>query len=241
VKLALIGATGFAGSRVLDRALERGHEVTAIVRDTGRLPDREGLTPLSADVQEVEQVAEAVGGNEAVLSCFHPGGHDPLADPTLYRDIVEGTISIIAGVKQAGVARIVYLGGCGSLYVRPGTMLLDDREALLAGVRSGRPAGTYPQPGAGPPSLDIPRAARIAFYLFEREAELEWTFLSPSRFLGDYGGPGARLRLGGDELLYEPDGRPAKVDVADLATAMVDEVERPRHVRGHFTVASVDG
>jgi hypothetical protein len=238
MRLALIGATGFVGSRVLEEALARGHEVTAIVRDTDRLPAHPGLIARRADVQDQAAVAAAVAGNDAVLSCFHPGGHDPAADPGLYRDIVEGTRSIIEGVRDSGVRRLLYVGGCGSLHVRPGVMLIDDRDALVAGVRDGRPEGTYPLPAAGAPSLDIPRGARIAFYLFERERDLEWTFLSPSRFIGDYGGASGRIRLGGDALLFDPDGKPSKVDVADLAVALLDETERPAHVRDHFTVAT---
>jgi putative NADH-flavin reductase len=85
--------------------------------------------------------------------------------------------------------------------------------------------------------LDIPLGARMAFYLFEREADLDWTFVSPSRFLGDFGGRSGRIVYGTDELIMQ-DGFPAKVDVEDLAIAVVEEVETNRHVRGHFTVAS---
>jgi putative NADH-flavin reductase len=238
VKLALVGASGFVGSRVLAHALERGHDVTGIVRDISRLRPRAGLAPLESDVLDPERVAAAVTGHDAVISCFHPGGHDPGANPTLYRDIVEGTRAMIDGVKRSGVRRFVYVGGCGSLFVREGVMLVDDPESLSANMREGRPAGTYPMPREGPPMFDIPLAARMAFYLFERELELEWSFLSPSRFLGDFGGPSGNIRRGGSWLLFEADGTPAKVDVADLAIALIEEVEEPQHIRGHFTVAS---
>jgi putative NADH-flavin reductase len=171
-----------------------------------------------------------------VISCFHGGGHDPSANPKVYRDIVEGTRAIIEGVKRTSVTRIVYVGGCGSLYVRPGVMLVDDREFLLRAAREGRPEGTYPAPPATP-SLDVPLGARMAFYLFERERKLDWSFVSPSRFVGDFGGRSGRIIYGGDELIVE-NGQPAKVDVEDLAIAVVEEVEMNRHVRGHFTVAS---
>jgi putative NADH-flavin reductase len=238
MRLALIGATGYVGSRVLAEALTRGHQVTAIVRDISRLPSRDRLTARAADVQEPTEVAVAVADHDAVVSCFHPGGHDPGAEPHLYRDIVEGTHAIIAGTRAADVSRILYIGGCGSLYAPSGLMLVDDREALLAGVRAGRPEGTYPTPAPGGPSLDIPRGARIAYYLFERETDLAWTFLSPSRYIGDFGGPSGRLRVGGEDLLFDPDGSPSRIDVADLAIAAVDEIEDPQHVRGHFTVAT---
>jgi putative NADH-flavin reductase len=236
LKLALIGASGYVGSRVLSEALRRGHEVTGIVRTAARLTPQPGLTIVSADVQDPDQVADSVAGHDAVISCFHGGGHDPEANPAIYRDIVEGTRSILEGVKRSHVNRIVYVGGCGSLRVKPGVMLIDDREFILNSIHRGRPEGTYPAPPAKP-SLDIPLGARMAFYLFERERDLDWSFVSPSRFLGDFGGRSGRIVYGNDELIMI-DGAPAKVDVEDLAIAVVDEVESNRHVRGHFTVAS---
>jgi putative NADH-flavin reductase len=161
VKLALIGATGFVGRRVCDEALTRGHEVTAVVRDATRVPAHPALRVATADVQDAEQVAAAVAGHDAVISCFHPGGHNVGTNPLVYRDIVEGTRKILLGVKGAGVSRIVYVGGCGSLYVRPGVMLIDDLEFIARHSKNGRPDGTYPPP-EGPLAFDIPLGARMA-------------------------------------------------------------------------------
>jgi uncharacterized protein len=234
LRLALIGATGYVGSRVLDEALERGHDVTAIVRQVDKLPSHPKLTPLAADVQEIAQVTEAVSGHDAVISCFNPGGHDVSTNPHFYRDIVEGTRSIIEGVRASDVDRLVYVGGAGSLHSRPGMMLVDDTEFLVEHLQN-PPEGMLT--GEGPPSLDIPRGARMAFYLFEREQEVDWTFVSPSLFLGNYEGRTGRLRYGTHDLLMD-NGSPAKVDVEDLAVAIVDEVEKPRVSRGHLTVAT---
>ena len=149
---------------------------------------------------------------------------------------------LIEGVKRSDVDRLLYVGGCGSLYVREGVMLIDDPDALAAGIARGRPDGTYPAPpssgGDGRPRFDVPLGTRMAFYLFERERELDWTFFSPSRFIGDFGGPSGDLRLGGDRLLLEEDGSPARLDIAALAIALIDEAEQHRHPRGHFTAAS---
>jgi hypothetical protein len=237
MKIALIGATGYVGRRVRDEALSRGHEVTGIVRNADALPEHELLTPLAVDVHDAGRVAGAVAGHDVVVSCFNPGGHDVAANPHMYRDIVEGTRTIIDGVKQSDVERLIYVGGAGSLHVEGGKMLVDDLAFL------GEHLGNPPEGmliATGPPSPDIPRGARMAYYLFEREQELDWAFVSPSLFLGSYGGKTGRLRYGTDQLLME-DGRPAKVDVEDLAVAIVDEAETPRHSRGHFTVATSAG
>jgi putative NADH-flavin reductase len=235
VKIALIGATGYVGSRVLEEALQRGHEMTAIVRDPGKLPQREGLVARDADIQQTGQVEEAVSGNEVVVSCFNPGGHDVSTNPAFYRDIVEGTRKIIDGVKRSDVDRLIYVGGAGSLFSRDGIMLVDDAEFLVEHLQN-PPEGMLV--GEGPPSLDIPLGARMAYYLFEREQELDWTFVSPSLFLGSYGGRTGNLRYGAHELLMD-DGAPAKVDVEDLAVAVVDEAEEPRYLNSHLTVATV--
>jgi putative NADH-flavin reductase len=235
VRIALIGASGFVGARVLNEALERGHQVTAIVRDPAKLPEHDRLAPRIADIQQPGQVAEAVADHDVVISCFNPGGHDISTNPAFYRDIVEGTRRIIEGVKASDVERLVYVGGAGSLYSRPGVMLVDDAEFLVEHLQN-PPAGMLVS--EGPPSLDIPLGARMAYYLFEREDDLDWTFVSPSLFLGSYGGRTGNLRYGDHDLLMD-DGSPAKVDVEDLAVAVVSEAEVPRHVKSHLTVATV--
>ena len=234
MKLALIGASGYVGSRVLQEALQRGHQVTGIVRHVDKLPAHANLTPKVADVQEIAQVTEAVNGHDAAISCFNPGGHNISTNPHFYRDIVEGTRTIIDGVRASDVNRLVYVGGAGSLYSRPGIMLVDDTEFLVEHLQN-PPKGMLT--AEGPPSLDIPRGARMAFYLFEREQDVDWTFVSPSLFLGSYGGRTGHLRYGTHDLLMD-NGSPAKIDVEDLAVAVVDEVEHPRVSRGHLTAAT---
>lgn len=234
MRVALIGATGYVGSRVLAEALQRGHQVTAIVRHVEKLPSHPNLTPQAADVQDIAQVIDAVNGHEAVISCFNPGGHDVSTNPHFYRDIVEGTRSILDGVRASDVNRLVYVGGAGSLHSRPGMMLVDDTDFLVEHLQN-PPEGMLTS--EGPPSLDIPRGARMAFYLFERETEVDWTFVSPSLFLGNYEGRTGRLRYGTHDLLMDS-GSPARVDVEDLAVAVVDEAENPRVSRGHLTVAT---
>lgn len=144
-------------------------------------------------------------------------------------------------MKRSGVDRLLYVGGCGSLYVREGVMLIDDPRALAKGLSKGRPEGHLPtasgQRRRRRPRFDVPLGSRMAFYLFERERGLDWTYLSPSGFPGDSGGPSGAIRWGRDRLLLEADGTPSQLDVADLAIALVDEAEQHRHPRGRFTVA----
>ncbi|QNP59304.1 NAD(P)-dependent oxidoreductase [Paenacidovorax monticola] len=212
MNIALIGATGFVGSAVLNELLQRGHRVTVLARHPEKLAAREGLTVVRADAQDAAQVAQAVQGHDAVLSAYNPGWG--LAD--IYEQFLRGSRAIMAGTKQAGVRRLLVVGGAGSLYVAPGVQLVDTPEF---------PA-EWKQGALG---------ARDALNEIRQEQALDWTFLSPPILLQ----PGERTgqyRLGQDAPLMDG-AQPGRISVADLAVALVDELESPRHVRQRFTVA----
>lgn len=216
MKIALIGATGFVGSAVLEELLSRGHEVVALARSPGKLAERAGLSVVSGDAQDPAQVAQFAAGRDAVISAYNPGWNAP----DLYAEFMKGSAAIAAGVKQSGVKRLLIVGGAGSLFVAPGVQLVDTPGFLDA----------VPQnivPGA--------QAARDELKRLTNETSLEWTFLSPPAGLA----PGARrgtYRIGGDQLLMDG-AQPAGISTADLAVAIVDEIEKPRHIRKRFTVA----
>jgi uncharacterized protein len=121
MKIVLIGATGFVGSAILKEALDRGHEVTAIVRRPEKLQPHAKLHPQKGDVYNADDVARLIVGNEAVISAFNPGW----GNPDMYNQQVKGAGSIISGVKQAGVKRLLFVGGAGSLEVKPGVQSVD--------------------------------------------------------------------------------------------------------------------
>ncbi len=243
MRIALIGASGLVGSRVLDEALARGHRVTAIGRRTGVYGSHPGLDEASVDVldpsrlddpaPDPDRLTRVLAGHDVVISCFNPG-HDLKARPGLYGDIVEGTRVIIESARRSGVDRVIYLGGAASLRSVNGGLLVDDFEYFGHLVAS-RPPGAWMAPDG--PDLDVPRAARMAWHLFEREHDLDWIFVSPSLYLGDYGGGTGLLREGRDALLLE-DGLSARLDIADLARAIVGQAEEPSGTRLHLTFAT---
>ncbi|MFT3820579.1 MAG: NAD(P)H-binding protein [Rubrivivax sp.] len=215
MKIALIGASGFVGSAVLAEALKRGHAVTALVRHPARLQAQAGLAVQQADAQDAAQVAVAVAGHDLVISAYNPGWNAP----DLYDNFLRGSRAIVAGVKRAGLRRLLVVGGAGSLTVAPGVQLVD-----TDGFKRQVPANVVP--GA--------LAARDALTELQAETTLDWTFLSPPALLA----PGAArggFRIGGDELLMDGN-QPAGISVADLAVALLDEAERPAHVQRRFTV-----
>lgn len=211
MNIALIGSTGFIGSAILAELLHRGHKVTALARDPAKVKPQEGLKVVQADASQAQQVAQAVEGHDAVISAFNAGW----GNANLYDDFLAGSAAITAGVKQAGVRRLLVVGGAGSLYVAPGVHLVDTPEF---------PAEW--KVGAS--------AAREALKRLQAEQQLEWTFVSPPALLQ----PGERtgqFRIGGDDLLMNGN-EPASISTADLAVAIVNEVETPTHVRRRFTV-----
>src|ERR1700674_4449744 len=111
MKIALIGATGNAGSRILAELSRRGHHITAIARHPEKLPALPGVTPLQADAGDVAGLAAAIKGHDAVISSVHFTASDPR--------------KLIAAVHQAGVPRYLVVGGAGSLEVAPGVRLID--------------------------------------------------------------------------------------------------------------------
>ena len=217
MKIALIGATGFVGTPVLAELLQRDHQVTALVRNPAKLAPQPGVSTVVADAFDAEAVAAAVRGHDAVVSAFNPGWNEP----DLYDKFLRGSAAIERGVEASGVKRLLVVGGAGSLFVAPGVQLVDTPQ-----FADHVPANIVP--GA--------RAARDALTALRGNAVLDWTFLSPPAMLA----PGERTgayRVGGEELPMAGD-QPAGISVADLAVAIADEIEQPRHLRARFTVAN---
>ena len=206
MKIALIGATGFVGSGILKEALERGHEVSAIVRDGSALPAAANLRAALTDATDVDALADAVRDHDLVISAFNPGD-DP--DGT-------GTRAIIDGVKRAGVARLLVVGGAGTLEVAPGQRLVDQPD-FPAEWKEG--------------------ALRTAAFLdqLRSEREVDWVFVSPAANLHP-GERTGRYRVGGDRFMTDEAGE-SRISLADYAVAMLDEAERPAHHRARFSVA----
>ncbi|WP_311221382.1 MULTISPECIES: NAD(P)-dependent oxidoreductase [unclassified Acidovorax] len=211
MNIALIG-TGFVGAAVLDELLQRGHRVTVLARSPEKIAARDGLTVVAADAQDAPQVAAAVRGHDAVISAYNPGW----TVPDIYDQFLRGTSAILDGVRTAGIKRVLVVGGAGSLFVAPGVQLVDTPD-FPAEWKSGA------------------LAARDALTRLREQKDLEWTFLSPPILLQP-GERTGRYRLGTEAPLMNGD-QPGSISVADLAVALVDEVEVPSHVRQRFTVA----
>ncbi len=214
MKIALIGATGFVGTPLLAEFLRRGHQVTVLARNPGKLAAQPGLTVVQADALDAAQIAKAAASHDAVVSAYNPGW----TEPKIGEIFLQATHAIFAGVKQSGVKRFLMVGGAGSLFVAPGVQLVDTPD--------------FPKEYKVAAS-----AARDALNLIQKETALDWSFLSPAILLQ----PGERTgkyRVGADAPLWADGGAPGSISVQDMAVAIVDEIETPRHIGKRFTVAN---
>lgn len=199
-RIALIGASGNVGTRILNELVSRNHQVTAIVRDPSKVSARAGVTAVRGDVADPAGLAEALKGHDAVISSVRFLDTDPAA--------------LIGAVRASGVKRYLVVGGAGSLFVAPGQRLVDQPDF---------PAAYKDEATKGAGFLDALRGV----------SDLDWTFISPSALFV----PGERtgkFRLAKDELLVSDKG--STISYEDYAVALVDEIEKPAHVRERFTV-----
>lgn len=217
MKIVLLGATGFVGSALLKEALDRGVEVTAIVRNPAMVKiESPLLTVVKGDVTDPEVIASVAKGADAIVSAYNPGW----ANPRLYEETLENYPKILEGAKKAGVKRVLIVGGAGTLFVKPGIRLID--------------TGTLPESW-------IPGVKSLGeFYLntLTKENELDWVFLSPAANLGNLQ-PGTRTghyRVGKDDMIVDEKGD-SFISVEDYAKAMIDELLEPKHHQERFTVA----
>lgn len=211
MKIALIGASGFIGSALLDEALARGHQVKALVTRPERLSARDGLDVEKSDVLDTTALIEQLRGVDVVLSAF--SGH---AQEDVYGYYMAGFDAILAATQAADVPRLLVVGGAASLEVAPGQLLLDSAD-FPAEYRASA------------------EGAKAALERLRAQQTQAWTLLSPAAeiFPGERTG---KFRLGGDSLLSDAEGR-SRISVQDYAVAMLDELEEPRHPNRRFSVA----
>ena len=211
--VVLIGASGFVGTAILNELLNRGHKVTAIVRDAKKMTVSDPtLTIVEADVTDTDALKEAGKGKDAVISAYTPGWKNP----HIYEDTLKNYPLIVESAKQAGVKRLLIVGGAGTLFYAPGKMVMDADDVpaqLLPGIKS-----------------------LGEFYLntLRKEKDIDWIFLSPAANMTP-GKRTAKFRIGKDDLVVDANGD-SNISVEDFAVAMVDELEQEKHHKERFTI-----
>ena len=213
VKIIVFGATGVIGRAVTTELLVRGHTVTAATR-SGAPVNGLVVRSLTGDARDPGSVARLAAGQDTVAAATGPrrgDGEDP-------EDSLLGAARGLAeGLRQAGVRRLVVVGGAGSLETAPGQRLVDRPD--------------FP-PAHKPAAL---AHARALDEVYRRIEDLDWTCVSPARVTG----PGERtgeFRVGGDRLLVDESGE-SRISIPDFAIAFADELEHGAAFRRRITAA----
>ncbi|MFB0621120.1 NAD(P)-dependent oxidoreductase [Streptomyces sp. AGS-58] len=212
MNIVVFGATGMIGRRIAAEAVRRGHHVVAASRSGAAPLDHALLTGAAVDASAPEQVADAVGGADVVVSALVPprDGSDPR------KPFMALNEAFLEGVRGGGVRRVALVGGAGSLLTDGGVRLMD---------APGFPAEYKGEALAHADLLDALAGV----------TDLEWTSVSPAAVIA----PGERtgaFRTGGDQLITGADGSSA-ISAEDFALAFVDELEQAAHPRARMSVA----
>ncbi|CAM5793124.1 MULTISPECIES: NAD(P)-dependent oxidoreductase [Brevibacillus] len=210
MKIGVIGATGKAGSLIAKEAIERGHEVTAIVRNASKLTAPKTAV-LEKDVFQL--TAEDLKAFDVVVNAFG-------AAPGSEHLHVEAGRVLIEALKAVPSTRLIVVGGAGSLFVDEAktTRVMETpdfpKEYLATAQNQGK-------------NLED----------LQQSTGIQWTFISPSAFFDPQGKRTGAYQKGKDHLLVNAKGQ-SYVSYADFAIAVLDEIENPQHRNERFTVSS---
>ncbi|HEX4808541.1 MAG TPA: NAD(P)-dependent oxidoreductase [Bryobacteraceae bacterium] len=208
--IAIFGVNGRVGSRIAQEALSRGCSVTGVYHHSGETPlDREKLLLRHGNVTDPHEVAQLAKGNDAVVSAIGP------SESSVREFLPNSVRSLLVGLKQANVRRLVVVGGAGSLEVTPGVQLVDT-------------------PDFPPAWREVALAHREALDILKQEREIDWTYISPAAFLE----PGERrghYRVDSDKLVVDAEGQ-SRISMEDYAVAVLDELERGQFLKKRMAV-----
>ncbi len=213
MKVAIIGATGFVGSAILNEISNRNHEITAIARNIKEEDIRANWK--QADIFNTDELANVLKGNDVVINAYNPGW----TNPNIYDDFISGSKSIQEAVKKSGLKRFITIGGAGSLFVAPNVQAVDTPD--------------FPKEFHAGAS-----AARDYLNIIKEEKDLDWAFFSPAfeMHAGITTGRTGNYRLGLENPVFDENNR-SILSVEDLAVVIADETENPKHHQVRFTAA----
>ncbi|MFC0272361.1 NAD(P)-dependent oxidoreductase [Metabacillus herbersteinensis] len=209
MKIGIIGASGKAGNYILKEAIERGHDVIAIVRNTSILTIQ-NVKVVEKDIYDLS--SEDLKSYEVVVNAFGA----PLGEEEPHVTAGHSLIEALKGITT----RAIIVGGAGSLYVDEdkSTQLFDTPDLSDVVKRTAK--------GQGRNLKELQKSQGIT-----------WTYLSPSATFDPEGPRTGTYQIGKDNLLVNSKGN-SYISYADCAIAVLDEIENPQHINERFTVVS---
>lgn len=219
LKIIVYGASGRVGSRVVEEALNRGHSITAVSRDPGRITrQHENLNAVKGDVLDAKSVGALVSGQDIVVVAVR-GSVDKSKKPerTVHRLAVEVIVKVLREMGESA-PRLIFSGGAGSLEIKPGVLYADKLSIFIPGFIKQEIKGHV-----------------LTLEYLRGVDDLRWTYISPAKKFK----PGKRTgkyRIGGDQMLTDARGK-SRISMEDFAIALVDEAENADFIGKRFSVA----
>lgn len=208
MKIAIIAANGKAGKLIMNEALERGLDVTAIVRDKTKINnskikviEKDLFNLTKDDLKEFDTVVSAFGVWEEKELDKHSSAMEHLCN-------------ILANTN----IRLMVVGGAGSLYIDSGKKLMDSE--------------TFPDI-----FKPLAKSMSKSFDILKNKKDVLWTYVSPSADFQADGEKTGQYNIGFDELLFNSKGE-SSISYADYAVAFVDEIQNKKHLNQQITFCS---
>lgn len=207
MKITIVCAAGKQGSKLVQEALFRGHEVTAVVRSTGKIPA--GVKVITKDLFDL--TLNDLKDSDVVIDAFGAWTEDALPQHST-------SLKYLCDILSGTNIRLLVVGGAGSLYTNP------EHTACVSD-------------GPDFPDIFKPLAAAMAKALGElrRRNDVKWTYLSPAGDFQAEGVRTGKYILGGEELTLNSKGE-SVISYADYAIAMIDEAEKGNYIQQRFSV-----
>jgi putative NADH-flavin reductase len=207
MKILVVGGSGMVGSRIVEEATARGHQVVAGARNPEKITTNDNVTAVTIDATSADSIAQAASDVDAIVISVSPrNGGDPVVEANTVAD------AAMAAARNTG-KRLVYVGGAGSLLLPDGSpvaeTLPDEYRPEALGMRDVRDK--------------------------LRDSDLDWTVLCPPAMIQP-GEKQGNYRLGTTALMFDANGESA-ISAEDYADALVNELETSAHSREQFTLA----
>lgn len=220
LQILVYGATGKIGTHVVEEALQRGHLVTAVSRDPSRIKKQhDNLSVVEGDLLDLQSIELLVEDKDIIIvSVRGMIGKDKKPENTLQYIATRNIVGQLRGVG-GGAARLIHVGGSGSLEVEPGVLYADKIPRVFL-----------------PKSLEHEIQGQILALEFLRTVnDIDWSYATPAKNFTN-GERTGEFRIGGDVLMEDDRGK-SRISRADFAVALIDEAEKADHVQQRFSVA----
>lgn len=206
MKIAVVCANGKAGQLITKEALQRGLDVTAVVRG-----ENKSATPQSISRDILDITADDLKGFDVVVDAFGAWTEDTLR-------LHSSSLKVLCDALSGTDTRLLVVGGAGSLYVNP--------EHTVC-VADGPDFPDMFKPLAA--------AMAKALSGLRQRNDVKWTYISPAGDFQAEGERSGEYILGGEELTLNERGE-SIISYADYAIAMVDEIMKGGHIRERISV-----